>query len=55
MWYYKKTPITINHLMFYKLGMVTFYWPNFIWDLAKLGKCKGKLLGVCLKKDTYKA
>lgn len=27
---------TINHLMFYKLGMVTFYGPNFLCDLAEL-------------------
>lgn len=27
---------TINHLMFYKLGMSTFYGPNFICDLAEL-------------------
>lgn len=27
---------TINHLMFYKLGMVTFYGPNFINDLAEM-------------------
>lgn len=27
---------TINHLMFYKLGMNTFYGPNFINDLAEL-------------------
>ncbi|MBS4535337.1 LD-carboxypeptidase [Clostridium sp. D2Q-14] len=27
---------TINHLMFYKLGMGTFYGPNFICDLAEL-------------------
>lgn len=27
---------TINHLMFYKLGMATFYGPNFICDLAEL-------------------
>lgn len=27
---------TINHLMFYKLGMVTYYGPNFICDLAEL-------------------
>lgn len=29
---------TINHLMFYKLGMTTFYGPNFVCDLAELGK-----------------
>lgn len=29
---------TINHLMFYKLGMETFYGPNFICDLAELDK-----------------
>lgn len=28
---------TINHLMFYQLGMGTFYGPNFINDLAELG------------------
>lgn len=28
---------TINHLMFYQLGMVSFYGPNFINDLAELG------------------
>lgn len=28
---------TIDHLMFYKLGMQTFYGPNFICDLAELG------------------
>ena len=28
---------TINHLMFYKLGMQTFYGPNFLCDLAELG------------------
>ncbi|WP_057745027.1 S66 family peptidase [Liquorilactobacillus capillatus] len=27
---------TVNHLMFYKLGMGTFYGPNFINDLAEL-------------------
>ncbi|WP_057875249.1 S66 family peptidase [Liquorilactobacillus aquaticus] len=27
---------TINHLMFYSLGMTTFYGPNFINDLAEL-------------------
>lgn len=27
---------TINHLMFYKLGMKTFYGPNFLNDLAEL-------------------
>jgi len=27
---------TINHLMFYKLGMGTFYGPTFICDLAEL-------------------
>lgn len=40
----KKTPklftgysdTTINHLMLYKLGMVSFYGPNFICDLAEL-------------------
>ncbi|NFG24735.1 LD-carboxypeptidase [Clostridium botulinum] len=29
---------TINHLMFYKLGMTSFYGPNFICDLAELGE-----------------
>lgn len=29
---------TINHLMFYKLGMNTFYGPNFVCDLAELDK-----------------
>lgn len=29
---------TINHLMFYKLGMSTFYGPNFVCDLAELDK-----------------
>lgn len=29
---------TINHLMFYKLGMGTFYGPNFVCDLAELDK-----------------
>jgi len=29
---------TINHLMFYKLGMQSFYGPNFLCDLAELGK-----------------
>ena len=28
---------TINHLMFYKLGMVSYYGPNFICDLAEMG------------------
>lgn len=27
---------TINHLMFYKLGMTTFYGPNFICDLGEI-------------------
>ncbi|WP_246543207.1 LD-carboxypeptidase [Fusibacter paucivorans] len=27
---------TINHLMFYKLGMTSFYGPTFICDLAEL-------------------
>lgn len=27
---------TINHLMFYKLGMTSFYGPNFLNDLAEL-------------------
>lgn len=27
---------TINHLMFYKLGLETFYGPNFICDLAEI-------------------
>lgn len=29
---------TINHLMFYKLGIGTFYGPNFLCDLAELDK-----------------
>ena len=29
---------TINHLMFYKLGLSTFYGPSFITDLAELDK-----------------
>lgn len=29
---------TINHFMFYQLGMITYYGPNFICDLAELGK-----------------
>lgn len=29
---------TINHLMFYKLGMGTFYGPCFVCDLAELDK-----------------
>lgn len=29
---------TINHLMFHKLGMVSFYGPNFVCDLAELDK-----------------
>ena len=29
---------TVNHLMFYKLGMATFYGPNFVCDLAELDK-----------------
>lgn len=28
---------TINHLMFHRLGMVSFYGPNFLNDLAELG------------------
>lgn len=28
---------TVNHLMFYQLGLATFYGPNFICDLAELG------------------
>lgn len=28
---------TVNHLMFYKLGLITYYGPNFINDLAELG------------------
>lgn len=28
---------TIDHLMFYKLGMQSFYGPNFLNDLAELG------------------
>ena len=28
---------TINHLMFFKLGMTSFYGPNFICDLAEMG------------------
>ena len=27
---------TVNHLMFYKLGLMTYYGPNFINDLAEL-------------------
>lgn len=27
---------TINHLMFYKLGLTTYYGPNFLVDLAEL-------------------
>lgn len=27
---------TINHLMFYKMGITTFYGPNFVCDLAEL-------------------
>ena len=47
---------TINHLMFYKLGMTTYYGPCFICDLADMGKdmlpytkeyFQGKLLGGC--------
>lgn len=42
----KKTPklftgfsdTTINHLMFYGLGMMTYYGPNFICDLAEMDK-----------------
>ncbi len=29
---------TINHLMFHRLGMRSYYGPNFICDLAELGK-----------------
>lgn len=29
---------TVNHLMFYKLGLGTFYGPNFVCDLAELDK-----------------
>ena len=29
---------TINHLMFYKLGLTTYYGPCFICDLADMGK-----------------
>ncbi len=29
---------TINHLMFYQLGLQTFYGPNFLSDLAELGR-----------------
>ena len=29
---------TINHLMFYKLGLMSFYGPNLICDLAELSK-----------------
>lgn len=40
----KKTPklftgfsdTTVNHLMFYKLGMVSYYGPNFLNDLAEI-------------------
>ena len=28
---------TINHLMFYKLGITSYYGPNFICDLAEMG------------------
>lgn len=28
---------TINHLMFYKLGLSTYYGPNFICDLGEIG------------------
>lgn len=28
---------TVNHLMFYRLGLSTFYGPNFLNDLAELG------------------
>ncbi|WP_434431858.1 S66 family peptidase [Lactiplantibacillus paraplantarum] len=28
---------TVNHLMFYQLGLQTFYGPNFLSDLAELG------------------
>lgn len=27
---------TVNHLMFYKLGMTSYYGPNFLNDLAEL-------------------
>ena len=27
---------TINHLMFYRLGLSTFYGPNFICDLGEI-------------------
>jgi len=27
---------TINHLMFYKLGLSTYYGPNFICDLGEI-------------------
>ncbi|GFR36057.1 S66 family peptidase [Thermobrachium celere] len=27
---------TVNHLMFYKLGLVTFYGPSFLTDIAEL-------------------
>lgn len=27
---------TVNHLMFYKLGLSTYYGPNFICDLAEI-------------------
>lgn len=29
---------TINHLMFYKLGMISFYGPSFMCDFAEFGK-----------------
>ena len=29
---------TINHLMFYKLGLSTYYGPNFICDLGEIAK-----------------
>lgn len=28
---------TVNHFMFYKLGLSTYYGPNFICDLAEIG------------------
>jgi len=27
---------TVNHLMFYKLGLSTYYGPNFICDLGEI-------------------
>ncbi len=30
---------TINHLMFYKLGLVTYYGPNYINDFSEMADC----------------